>query len=168
MVIRSGEHACCVDSVSWGRIAINEGGTVAVLDDQGGLVRVFQFAGSKVSAARLDRGRLIVARSSMIESYDVASGTRRLQRPLPHGYTLADVDGGVAVLHGSKGDSFMLLRLADGRSFTFAPGNDSAGRVRLADLEPPGLYYSYPTVAGEGRVVFMPRVEVLRRLDAPS
>jgi len=38
---------------------------------------------------------------------------------------------------------------------TFAPGHGP----RLADLEPSGLYYSY--AAGvEGRVVFVPRVEL--------
>jgi hypothetical protein len=55
----------------------------------------------------------------------------------------------------------MLLRLDDGRSYTLAPGGEPA----LADLEGPGLYYSYATGDGGGRVAFLPRAQVLRRLD---
>jgi hypothetical protein len=58
----------------------------------------------------------------------------------------------------------MVLRLADGRSFTLSPGH---GPV-LAELEPPGLYYSYATPDGGGRVVFMPRAEVDRRLGGST
>jgi hypothetical protein len=77
---------------------------------------------------------------------------------VPAGFPLADVDGGVAVL--LRGDTVMLLRLADGRSFTSRTGSEST----LADLEAPGLYYSYATPDGEGRVVFVPRSEVEQKL----
>jgi hypothetical protein len=156
-VIRTGEHACCADSVSDGRVAINERGAVAVLDSEGAIVRVLPFAGARVSAALLDHGRLVVSRSSLLEVYDVQSGARQLQRSLPRGYELADVDGGIAVLRGGAGTT-RLLRLADGRSYTVP------NRAGLADLEPPGLYYSYTTAAGEGRVVFVPRTDIVRRL----
>jgi hypothetical protein len=156
-VIRSGEHACCADSVSGGLIAINEGNVVAVLDKQGALVRVFPFDGAPVSAARLDGERLVVSRSSTLEMYDVQSGARQLQRTLPRDYELTDVDGGIAVLQGKKS---MLLRLEDGRSYTLP----NHAQTQLADLEPPGLYYSYATASGEGRVVLMPRAEIVRHL----
>ena len=74
------------------------------------------------------------------------------------GHRLADVDGGIAVLR--RADTVLLLRLGDGHSLTLAPGR---GPV-LADLEPPGLYYSYATGDGGGRVVFVPRSELLRQL----
>jgi len=38
----------------------------------------------------------------------------------------------------------------------------------LADLEPPGLYYSYATEDGGGRVVFVPRAELLQQLGGDS
>jgi hypothetical protein len=50
----------------------------------------------------------------------------------------------------------MLLSLDDGRSRTLTPG---AAPV-LADLEPPGLYYSYSMPDGSGRVVFVPRSQL--------
>jgi len=50
-----------------------------------------------VKAARLDADRLVVARSHMLDVYDVATGARERQLPLPSGYTLTDVDGRIAV-----------------------------------------------------------------------
>ncbi len=52
-----------------------------------------------------------------------------------------------------------LLRLDDGHSFTLTPDR---GPV-FAELEEPGLYYSY-AVGKTGRLVLMPRAEVLRQL----
>ena len=151
------DHVCCPDSVSGGLIALREPGAVTVLDDQGRLVRTFPFAPDDVNAARLDGGRLVVWRFGVLEEYDVATGARVLSRLMPAGYRLADVDGGIAVLRSAGGVE--LLRLDDGRSLTL-PGGDPT----LADLEPPGLYYSYATADGGGRVVFVPRAEILRRL----
>jgi Tol biopolymer transport system component len=150
-------HVCCPESVSGGLIALREPHAVTVLDDQGRLVRSFTFAPDDVSAARLDGGRLVVWRFGVLEEYDVATGARLLSRLMPAGYRLADVDGGVAVLTSAGGVE--LLRLDDGRSLTL-PGGDPT----LADLEPSGLYYSYATADGGGRVVFVPRPELLRRL----
>ena len=157
--LRSGRdgHGCCPDSVSGGLIALREPGAVTVLDDQGRLVRSIPFEPADVSAARLDGGRLVVWRFGMLQEYDVATGARLLSRLMPAGYRLADVDGGIAAL--TSPDSVELLRLDDGRSFTL-PG----GEPTLADLEPSGLYYSYATADGGGRVVFVPRADIVRRL----
>lgn len=154
--IRRGAHTDSVASVSGGLIAIREPNAVAVVDDQGNLVRVLPFAGG-ISAAVLDGDRLIVSRSGTIESYGAATGALELSRPLPAGYRLADADGGIAVLLSA--DTVMLLRLDDGRSLTLAPG----GGPMLADLEPPGLYYAHPVGKG-GRVVFLSRSEILQQL----
>jgi hypothetical protein len=156
--IRSGEHAAPVDSVSGNLIAIREPDAVAVIDLQGSLVHVFPFARGEVKAVRLDDGRLVVARKSLLEAYDAASGAIQLQRQLPSGYALAEVDGGIGVFR--RYGTIKLLRLADGHSLTLKPG----GGPRFADLEPPGLYYSYVTAAGNGRVVFVPRAVVVRQL----
>jgi WD40 repeat protein len=156
--LRRGRHAYVADSASAGRVAVLEPDAVAVVDAQGSLVRVFPFGPNDVDAAKLDGERLVIARPGLIEVYDVATGAGVLQQPLPSGYALDAVDGGVALLR--RGGSVMLLRLADGRSFTFTPGRGPVS----ADLEPPGLYYSYATAAGGGRVVFMPRLEVEQKL----
>jgi Tol biopolymer transport system component len=149
--LRRGAHAAPIDSVSGQLIAIREPAEVAIVDEHGTVVRVFPFA--DVSAARVDGGRLVVWRFGVIEVYDIATGALELSRPLPTGYRLVDVDGLVAVL--LRADDVMLLDLRDGRSRTLATGDGP----RFADLEPPGLYYSYGVGTG-GRVVFVPRSEL--------
>ncbi len=141
-----------VDSVSGTSIAVRRPGAVTVFDERGQLVRQFPFAPADVRAARLDGGRLVVWRFGVLEVYDVATGTRVGSHTLPVGFRLVDVDGGVAVLLG--GAAITLLRLDDGASRTITPG----GAPVLADLEPPGLYYSYAT-GGGGRITLLPRNE---------
>jgi Tol biopolymer transport system component len=158
--LRRGAHSAPVESVSGGLIAVLEASAVAVVDGHGALVTVIPFAQNDVKAARLDGGHLIVARSGVLQVYDAASGAALQQRPLPAGYTLTDVDGGIAVLQHHE--TITLMRLEDGRSLTLAPGR---GPV-LADLEPVGLYYSYVTDEGGGRVVFVPRPNLLQAMGA--
>lgn len=160
--LRRGADAAPVDSVSGGLIAIRKAGAVTVLDEQGKLVRSFPFAPADVYGGRLDGGQLVVVRSYTLESYDVATGARDASQPFPAGYQLADVDGGIAVLR--RAGTVTLLRLADGRSLTLAHGDGPM----FADLEPPGLYYSYETADGGGRVVFVPRSDVVSQLGGTS
>jgi Tol biopolymer transport system component len=161
-VLRRGAQAEPVDSVSGSLIALKTGATVMVVDDQGRLVHTFPFAPADVSAARLDGSHLVVARSYAIESYDVASGALERSQPLPAGYQLADVDGGIAVLR--RAQAIIVLRLETGASLTLAPGQ----APMFADLETPGLYYAYATGDGGGRVVFLSRDELLQRMGGGS
>jgi Tol biopolymer transport system component len=147
--LRRLDQAALADSASDGLIAIREPDQVTVVDDHGALVREFPFLPDEVKAAKLDGHHLVVTRLALLEVYDVSSGALELSVPLPTGYALQEVDGGVAVLRRSE--TFMLLRLADGRSRTIAPGSGP----RFAALEPEGLYQSY-VVGKEGRVVFVP------------
>jgi hypothetical protein len=158
--LRSGAHSGPVESVSGGLIAVLEANAVAIVDGQGALVTVIPFAQNEVKAARLDGGHLVVARSGVLQVYDAASGAALQQRPLPAGYRLTDVDGGVAVLQHDN--TIMLMQLEDGHSVTMAPGR---GPV-LADLEPAGLYYSYVTDEGGGRLVFVARSSLFQATRA--
>jgi hypothetical protein len=155
--LRRGADACCVESISAGLIATLKAGRMTVFDQRGAHVRVFPFMPADVKAARLDGDRLVVWRPGRLERYKTSTGTHELTRPLPSGYRLEDVDGGIAVLR--QKNTILLLRLADGRSLTLTPGR---GPV-FADLAPPGLYYSY--TASGGRIVFLPRSELVRQLD---
>jgi dipeptidyl aminopeptidase/acylaminoacyl peptidase len=152
--LRRDENAGPVDSVARGLIAVREPTLVAVLDASGNVVRLFPGA---AGSAWLDGDHLVAIRSNIIDRYGVATGALEVSRPLPAGYRLVDVDGGIAVLR--QGRTVMLLRLDDGHSFTLTPDR---GPV-FADLEAPGLYYSY-AVGKTGRVAFMPRADVLQRL----
>jgi Tol biopolymer transport system component len=159
--LRRGNHAAGVESVSGSLIAVREPDAVAVVDGRGKLVRVFPFGAGEITTARLDGGRLFVASEGLLAAYDVSTGAALNQRSLPRGFELRDVDGGIAVLQ--SGSRLMLLRLADRRSFTLT----LRGRV-FSDLEPDGLYYSYGTAGGGGRVVLMPRSEVARKLGGSA
>jgi hypothetical protein len=156
--LRRGAQAAPVDSASGGLIAIKTRGRVTVLDDHGTIVRSFAFTPADVSAARLDGGHLVVARSYTLESFDVTTGALEHSQPLPPGYQLADVDSGIAVLR--RAQAIIVLRLDTGASLTLAPGQ----APMFADLETPGLYYSYATADGGGRVVFLSRAELLQQL----
>jgi hypothetical protein len=129
---------------------------IVVLDENCADVRVFRLG--EVQQALLDGKRLIVVRNGELEAYDVRSGALELQRPLPAGYYLADVSRGIALLRQKK--TILLLRLKDGRSFTIEP---TRGPVS-AEIEPIGLYYSYATADGHGRLQLVPRSELERRL----
>jgi Tol biopolymer transport system component len=153
-ILKTGAHSSAIDSVSGELIAVRERQAVAVVDLHGNVKRVLPFSPGGVNAARVDGDRLVVWRFGRLESYDVATGTLEASRPFEAGYRLVDVDGGVAVL--LREGSVLLLRLADGASRTIAP---APGRLS-AELEPDGLYYAYRVGSG-GRVVFVPRSEVL-------
>lgn len=143
-----------VDSVSGTSIAVRRPGAVTVFDERGQVLRQFPFSPADVRAARLDGGRLVVWRFGVLEVYEVATGARVLSRPVPVGFRLVDVDGGIAVLLG--GATINLLRLDDGVSRPLSPGRAPV----LAELEPAGLFYSY-AAGGGARIVFVPRSELL-------
>lgn len=137
-------------------IAAYRGSTVVVLDATCSVARVLRIG--EVDAALLDGNRIVVVRAGQLEAYDVRSGALELQRPLPAGYALTDVSRGIALLRHKR--TILLLRLDDGRSLTFEPGR---GRVS-AEIEPTGLYYSYATTGGGGRLQLVPRSALERRL----
>lgn len=157
--LRKDAQGAVADSVYAGLIATRTPALVSVLNGQGKLVRAFSFTPADVNGAVLDGGSVVVWRFGALEVYDVVTGARVLTRPLPPGFRLTDVDGGIAVLRAAE--TIMLLRLADGHSFTLTPGR---GPV-LADLEPAGLYYSYAAADGGGRVVFAPRSTIGQELE---
>jgi hypothetical protein len=158
--LRADVHACCVDDVAGGLIAVREADAVAVLDGSGKLVRLFPFADGEVTAARLDGGRLVVARGGVIETYDVKTGAPQLQLQRPAGFGLVAAAGGITLLQ--HGRTLELLRLADGRSLRLEPGRAPV----LADLTLSGLFYSFEVAGGRGRVVFARRSGLLRRLGS--
>jgi hypothetical protein len=155
--IRRGLHAAPIEAVSGQLIAIREPSAVAVIDIRGEIVRTFPVT---ASSARLDGSHLVVARGNTIERYSVQTGVLEASKSIPSGYALADVDGGIAVLR--RAGAIRLVRFEDGRSLTI----ERRGPMR-ADLEGPGLYYSY-AVGKTGRVVFLPHSELDRRLGQSS
>jgi WD40-like Beta Propeller Repeat len=152
--IRRDSHAAPIEAVSGRLIAIREAREVVVVDVQGEVVRSFPLT---ASTARLDGEHLVVTRGNALERYSVETGDLQASQPNPSGYKLMDVDGGIAVLR--RAGAIRLVRLSDGRSFTIERRGPMFG-----DLETSGLYYSY-AVGKTGRVVFLPRPELVQRLS---
>ena len=145
-------------SIAGGLIAVSRGANIAVLDDKCTLVSLLRVRTNSVNAALLDRRRLVVARPARLDVYDIASGARVLTGPLPAGYRLTDVSGGIAVFR--RGRRILVLRLSDGHSALLWP---ERGPVQ-AEIEAPGLYYSYATPDGRGRLELISTAELERRL----
>ena len=165
-LVRSGGDVRVV-AVGGGRIAtLRPDGRLTLLGADGERLRALSL-GRGIEGVRLDAARLVVLRRAMLEVYDAASGrlTRRLPTRLgPSGdLRLEDVDGGVAVY--VAGLTIHLLRLSDGRDVALRLEDE--GSEAHAQLEPAGLFYAYDQAwtTKPGRLGFVPRREVERRLE---
>jgi hypothetical protein len=158
-------------AVGGGLVVMRSGDDVAVRTPDGTVLYTGTFTGLR--AARIDARVLLVltrvGTQSSLWTVDLSSGQRSGPWILPTARSagddacgdpsgcrpaalrLADYQNGVAVY--VAGRTVHLLRLSDRRDVTIrAPG---VGPVH-AQLEPPGLFYSYSPVASRGRVVFVP------------
>lgn len=120
-----------------------------------------------IGGLKLTGNRLIVLSRRDLLVYEVSSG--RLERRLrlsPGGYSaprLEDAYGGFAAY--SAGVAIHIVRLSDGLDRALALAHQ-AGPVR-AQLEQPGLYYSYGRAfaARPGRVAFIPMRRLAKALS---
>ena len=130
-------------------------GMVEVLDSSARPLATVATAG--FTEAALQGRDVVLHEGPVLAHYDAGSGTALHRWPVPPTSTLTDVEGGVAVYVTSS--AVHLLRLADGRDTAITPPGH--GPV-LAQLEPPGLFYSYVVDGGDppGRVVFVPSADL--------
>jgi hypothetical protein len=146
--------------VDGGLLAVHTATGVTVANDRCRVVRTIPLQDTKHASVLLEARTLLVARPGLLEAYDATSGTFLLQRSLPPGYVVDGVAGGVVALH--RGGTIKALRLNDGRSASFTPCH---GPARAA-VDRTGLYYSYRTSERQGRLAFVPRADLERRLAA--
>ena|SRR5437660_280521 len=148
-----------VTSVDSGRILLGPDPIVG-LDSTGKELWNWLFHGHSLLAAKL-QGRQVVAsvpcgfskRSCGFVAYKTPSGAPGPTRNVPRDASLRDFQDGIAA-YLSRGSAHV-LRMGDGRDRAFrAPG----GRPILdAELERPGLFYSYNVRSGawRGRIAFV-------------
>jgi Tol biopolymer transport system component len=130
--------------------------------------------GGETSVAFAD-SQLLVARDGRLDVYDTRSGRRQRSRPLGRGSRSVSAAGGLVSY--VRGRAIRVRRLSDDREIRIRVGGALArgafrglyvGRWIHANLAAAGLFYSYNLRAGPtpGRVVFIPREELERRLDS--
>ena len=117
--------------------------------------------GTRDGRVAFQGSELVVAKRGTLLVYNTSTGARTNTLPISARAVLEDVQQGIAVY--VLGRSIHLLRLSDGRETVINP--PGRGRV-AAQIEAPGLFYSYNLRAGfrRGRVVFVPFATVVKRL----
>jgi Tol biopolymer transport system component len=144
------------------RIAVlRSDGPIELLRANGSLVVTLRFGPGEVRGAALQGSQIVVRNSAGLAVYDAGTGALEHRWRLQPGDTLQDLQSGIAVY--ANGRAIHLLRLSDGRTAVVKP--PGTGLVR-AQLEPPGLFYSYSATDPKrpGRVALLPFADLLRRL----
>ncbi len=150
------------DSVDGRRLAVPWKGGELIVNDHCAVVSRIPLDTRRLQDALLDGQRLVVARAGLLEAYDVGSGRLVAQRSRPLGTIVNGAAGGLVALH--SGWTLTVVRLADGRSVSFTPCHGPVG----AAIVDRGLYYTSTTPEREGRLAFVPRQELQRRLATGS
>jgi hypothetical protein len=152
--IASDRGALSLLSVDGDRVMVDrENGALQLFRSDGTPLHAVTYGPARLLGAKLEGDDLVVLTDQGLADYDAATGNLRHLRPSPADARLADVQDGVAVY--VTGTEIHLLRLAAGREGVIRP----AGRGPvLAQLESPGLFYSYAVDDGTypGRVAYLP------------
>jgi hypothetical protein len=158
LVLASPDQATVL-SVADGRILVQRAdGSLELLRTDGSVLRAFPFRPREVRGAALDASKLVVLdRSDRLRwrVYDPVSGARKRVLTAEAGATQLDVEHGLLVY--IVGRVVHVLRLADGHQARFP--TPVGTEYPLAQIESPGLFYSYQ-VGREGRVRFVPFHEI--------
>lgn len=142
-------------SVDGDRILVDrENGALQLFRADGTPLFAITYGPATLLGAQLDGDDIAVLTTEGLSAHDARTGDLRHHRRLdaPNA-RLVDVANGIAVY--LAGDEIHLHRLSDGREGVIRP----AGRGPvLAELEEPGLFYSYAVEDGvsRGRVAFIP------------
>jgi hypothetical protein len=149
-----------VRAVSAGRILVNFGDLLALIDRDGSARDLPLPFSADTDAIALSGTDVVVVRASAkkLGVYDGASGSLEAQWPVPaaRDARLLSVAGGIAV-YSSNG--IRLVRLRDGKVRTLQI--PSGRRPVAAVVEPAGLFVLYRTKRGE-RLGFVPIAKLLR------
>src|SRR5262249_32441386 len=119
------------------RVLVNEGaGTLAILGSTG--TELVKVTAPGMTEATLQGSALVVHAGQALFDYDSTTGALLHEWPLQADSALADVQDGTALVVTSA--NLELIRLSDGQEAVVTPPGE---RPFHAQLEPPGLFYSY-------------------------
>ena len=160
--IRRAPDTTFVAAVDAGRIAVqHDDGSVTLFSSSGSPTKTIAVPDGTFAGLALRGTQLAVVRNGALEIYSTTTGAlvARIALRASPAPTLRDLDAGLAVV--TAGRTVRVVRVSDGRNRVWAAPTAVVG----AQLERPGLWYAYD-VAGRtrGRVVFVPRAQIVARL----
>jgi hypothetical protein len=162
-VVRRDSAARPLLAVGGGRMALQVGGNVVVLNPNGR--RVATVAAPGLESVALARTELAIAGRTSLGVYAPANG--HLRKTIALGGSaalqLAGISSRLALLRGPH--SLVLVRLGDGELISFPLASKVAKRLVDAKLTAAGLFYAYNVAKGKarGRIVFEPMSRLLAR-----
>jgi hypothetical protein len=140
--------------------AILEGdGSISLLRATGTIAGHFEIPSKRVRAAALARQKLLLEAGRAIHLFDRRSGLQERIVLLPRRGKLVDAEGNLAVT--VAGTSVIVTALDRRGHLVIRTGG--RGPVR-AQIERPGLWYSFATGENRGRVVFVPMFRIRLKL----
>jgi hypothetical protein len=153
--VRRNPDVLKVVGVDAGRIAAQQAsGVVTIFGSDGAIQATIAIPPGRTAGTVFQGSIVATLRNGSLEAYDVSTGKLVTSVAVPEkDAVLRDLQDGIAVY--VAGVRVHLVRLTDGKRVTIvAPGHAPVD----AQLEGPGLYYSYNLTSGSshGRVVFLP------------
>jgi hypothetical protein len=162
VVTRRGSDSYPLSAVGGGRMAVDSGGTIVVLEADGTRVSTVPAERIAPRAVALSKTQLAVQRTFTLDLYDPATGEqgKSIQLGAAAAFELAGVNSKVALLRGSR--RVALVRLTDGKLISLPLRSTSYVDAKLTSA---GLFYAYNVRRGakKGRIVFEPTGRLLRR-----
>jgi hypothetical protein len=163
LVVKRDAGSYPLSAVGGGRMAVKSAGAVTVLSPDGSQVtRIPAVKGDPPRAIALSRTQLAVARTSMLDLHDPATGAKAKSLPLGAAAVLhlAGVNAKVALFRSPR--RLVAVRLSDGKRTSLPlPSRGIVG----TGLTSAGLFYAYNTrgASARGRIVFEPTAQLLDR-----
>ena len=115
----------------------------------------------------LDGDTLVVKVRNAVERYRARDGALVKHTALPANLERATLHGASAGLAAvGMGGKVHVVRLSDGKRAVFSAARSRAPGIVAAELEATGLFYAYNvrSTTSAGRVTFVPRAEIFRKL----
>jgi hypothetical protein len=161
-VVTRGDAAYPLLAVGGGRMAVGAAAGLTIRAASGASIATVPYAPDSARAVALSTTRLAIETALTLNLYNPADGAATKSLPLGAAASLrlVDVSSRLALLRGQQ--RLVVLRLRDGKRFSFPPAAANLVGGRLTEA---GLFYAYNARSGSlpGRIGFEPMGKLLAR-----